>query len=200
MSMLRSFLDFAAAMLELGAIICRNGAECASLILRKSVEILRWTESVRFGAGGSLGKLDWKVKGWFGTVLADNSMTRVRSGSRMIQHVTAVWKFRHFLMALVKLDLRQRYRRSVLGIGWSLLNPIAMTVVFTVVFSNLLGNGDPIGYAASVLDGMAVWGFLRDSRSIGCRCFMTNEAYIRQSPCRTPSTRSGPCSGRRSTR
>ena len=57
-----------------------------------------------------------------------------------------------------------------------------MTVVFTVVFSNLLGNGDPISYAASVLTGMAVWGFLRDSALNGCRCFMTNEAYIRQSP------------------
>jgi lipopolysaccharide transport system permease protein len=105
-----------------------------------------------------------------------------RLGSRMIHHVSAMWRFRYFLMALVKLDLRQRYRRSVLGIGWSLLNPIAMTVVFTVVFSNLLGNGDPINYAASVLTGMAVWGFLRDSALNGCRCFMTNEAYIRQSP------------------
>ena len=100
----------------------------------------------------------------------------------MIRHVGAMWKFRHFLMALVKLDLRQRYRRSVLGIGWSLLNPIAMTVVFTVVFSNLLGNGDPINYAASVLTGLAVWGFMRDSALNGCRCFATNEAYIRQSP------------------
>jgi ABC-type polysaccharide/polyol phosphate export permease len=100
----------------------------------------------------------------------------------MIHHVSAMWRFRHFLMALVKLDLRQRYRRSVLGIGWSLLNPIAMTVVFTLVFSNLLGNGDPINYAASVLTGMAIWGFLRESALNGCRCFMTNEAYIRQSP------------------
>jgi ABC-type polysaccharide/polyol phosphate export permease len=100
----------------------------------------------------------------------------------MIHHLKALWKFRHFLMALVKLDLRQRYRRSVLGIGWSLLNPIAMTVVFTVVFSSLLGNGDPITYAASVLTGMAIWGFLRDSALNGCRCFMANEAYIRQSP------------------
>jgi ABC-type polysaccharide/polyol phosphate export permease len=100
----------------------------------------------------------------------------------MIQHVSAMWKFRHFLMALVKLDLRQRYRKSVLGVGWSLLNPIAMTVVFTVVFSNLLGGGDPIGYAASVLTGIAVWGFLRDSTLVGCRCFPSNEAYIRQSP------------------
>jgi ABC-type polysaccharide/polyol phosphate export permease len=100
----------------------------------------------------------------------------------MIQHLTAMWKFRHFLLSLVKLDLRLRYRRSFLGIGWSLLNPIAMTLVFTIVFSNLLGNGDPIGYAAYVLTGMAIWGFLRDSALNGCRCFQTNEAYIRQSP------------------
>jgi ABC-type polysaccharide/polyol phosphate export permease len=100
----------------------------------------------------------------------------------MIQHLTAMWKFRHFLLSLVKLDLRLRYRRSFLGVGWSLLNPIAMTIVFTIVFSNLLGNGDSIGYAAYVLTGMAVWGFLRDSALNGCRCFMSNEAYIRQSP------------------
>jgi len=101
----------------------------------------------------------------------------------MIQHASAMWKFRHFLMALVKLDLRQRYRKSVLGIGWSLMNPIAMTIVFTVVFSKVLGAGaDPISYAASVLTGMAVWSFLRDSTLTGCRCFSTNEAYIRQSP------------------
>jgi ABC-type polysaccharide/polyol phosphate export permease len=104
------------------------------------------------------------------------------SGSRMIQHLTAMWKFRHFLLSLVKLDLRLRYRRSVLGIGWSLLNPIAMTFVFTLVFSNLLGNGDPIAYAAYVLTGVAVWSFVRDSALNGCRCFLINESYIRQSP------------------
>jgi lipopolysaccharide transport system permease protein len=100
----------------------------------------------------------------------------------MIHHLQAMWKFRHFLLALVKSDLRLRYHRSMLGIGWSLLNPIAMTCVFTVVFTNLLGNGDPIAYAAYVLMGMAMWGFLRDSCLTGCRCFNMNEAYIRQSP------------------
>jgi lipopolysaccharide transport system permease protein len=100
----------------------------------------------------------------------------------MIHQLTALWKFRHFLFALVKSDLKLRYRRSMLGIGWSLLNPIAMTCVFTIVFTNLLGNGDPIAYAAYVLTGMAMWGFLRDSSLLGCRCFAMNEAYIRQSP------------------
>jgi ABC-type polysaccharide/polyol phosphate export permease len=100
----------------------------------------------------------------------------------MFRHLSAVWTARHFLLALVKLDLRLRYRRSVLGVGWSLLHPIAMTVVFTVVFSQLFGDGDPVGYAAFALGGLAVWSFLRDAATVGSRAFLTNEAYIRQSP------------------
>jgi ABC-type polysaccharide/polyol phosphate export permease len=99
----------------------------------------------------------------------------------MLTHLTAIWKFRHFLLALVRLDLRMRYKRSVLGIGWSLLHPIAMTIVFTVVFSNLLG-ANARTYAPFLLAGMAVWGFLRESAVTGCRALLANEAYIRQSP------------------
>ncbi len=100
----------------------------------------------------------------------------------MFRHLSAIWTARHFLLALVKLDLRLRYRRSVLGVGWSLLHPISMTVVFTVVFSQLFGDGDPVGYAAFALAGLAVWGFLRDAATVGSKAFLINEAYIRQSP------------------
>jgi ABC-type polysaccharide/polyol phosphate export permease len=100
----------------------------------------------------------------------------------MFRHLSTVWKARHFLLALVKLDLRLRYKRSALGVGWSLLNPIAMTIVFTVVFSQLFGDGNPIGYAAFALAGLAVWGFLRDAAAVGSKSLLMNEAYIRQSP------------------
>jgi ABC-type polysaccharide/polyol phosphate export permease len=100
----------------------------------------------------------------------------------MIQHLTAIWKFRHFLYALVRLDLRLRYRRSILGVGWSLLNPIAMTVVLTLAFSGPLGGGDTARYVPHLIVGMAVWGFLRESTISGCRALIANESYIRQSP------------------
>ncbi|MCS6864749.1 MAG: ABC transporter permease [Gemmataceae bacterium] len=100
----------------------------------------------------------------------------------MLHHLSAVWTARHFLLALVQLDLRLRYRRSVLGVGWSLLHPIAMTIVFTVVFSQLFGDSNPVGYAAFALAGLAVWGFLREAATSGSRAFLQNEAYIRQSP------------------
>src|SRR5438128_481782 len=100
----------------------------------------------------------------------------------MIRHLTAIWKYRHFLLALVRLDLRLRYRRSVLGIGWSLLHPLAMTAVFAVVFSQLLGGNDLARYIPHLLIGMAVWNFLREAAVSGCRSLIANESYIRQSP------------------
>ena len=41
----------------------------------------------------------------------------------MVSYVRAVWKCRYFWLALVRMDLRTRYRGSVLGLGWSLLQP-----------------------------------------------------------------------------
>src|SRR5262249_102026 len=61
-------------------------------------------------------------------------------------------------------------------------NPIAMTAVFAVVFTTLLGNGDIPRYVSHLLLGMALWGFLRESAVQGCRALIANESYIRQSP------------------
>ena len=44
-------------------------------------------------------------------------------------YLADVWRHRHFWLSLVRMDLQSRYRRSVLGIGWSLLHPLATTVV-----------------------------------------------------------------------
>ncbi len=108
----------------------------------------------------------------------------------MLQHLKAVWTFRYFWMSLVKMDLRARYRRSFLGIGWSLLHPIAMSAVFCAVFSHLVKSPDVMqgypeywrGYSAYLLAGMAVWEFIRNSTAIGCQALIHNEAYIRQCP------------------
>jgi ABC-type polysaccharide/polyol phosphate export permease len=93
-----------------------------------------------------------------------------------------IWRFRHFWLALAANDLRVRYRRSVLGIGWSLLNPIVMTIVFCVAFASLLGNGDWRTAAPFYLTGLAIWEFVKQSAVQGSQTFHRNESYIRQSP------------------
>ena len=96
-------------------------------------------------------------------------------------YLASVWRCRYFWLSLVKMDLRTRYRRSILGLGWSLLHPIAMTTVLCVVFHNLFGM--PVAeYGPFLLSGLTLWNFLTSSVTQGCDCFYAGENYIRQHP------------------
>ncbi len=99
----------------------------------------------------------------------------------MKAYVLQIWACRWFWYSLVRMDLRARYRGSVLGMGWSLLNPIAMTVIFCTVFATLL-NQDIHFYAPYVMAGIAVWNYFLHSTLEGCQCFLRAESYIRQYP------------------
>jgi len=99
----------------------------------------------------------------------------------MLHQITGIWKFRSFLMALVQLDFRLRYKRSWLGGGWSLIHPIAMAAAYVVVFSGVLMQS-PASYATTLLLHLAVWGFFRDSAVGGCLALISHESYIRQHP------------------
>ncbi len=99
----------------------------------------------------------------------------------MLAYCASVWQFRYFWSSLVLMDLRTRYRGSVLGMGWSLLQPIAMTVIFCFIFCPMFGQSVR-HYASYVLVGMAFWGYLSYSIVQGCSCFFQGEQYIRQFP------------------
>jgi lipopolysaccharide transport system permease protein len=93
----------------------------------------------------------------------------------------AIWSCRYFWLSLVRMDLRSRYRGSVLGMGWSLLQPIAMTAIICLVFCRLFGMSLR-QMAVYVLLGMACWNYLVGVTITGCQCFFQGEAYIRQFP------------------
>ncbi len=99
----------------------------------------------------------------------------------MISYCQSIWRFRHFWLSLVKLDLRTRYRRSVLGIGWSLLHPVCMTAILCIVFHKLF-HLSLVDYAPHVLAGLAVWQYVLTCSLQGCQAFFHGEHYIRQTP------------------
>jgi lipopolysaccharide transport system permease protein len=94
-------------------------------------------------------------------------------------YLQQIWKLRYFWFSLVQNDLNTRYRRSFLGIGWSLLRPLAMTTILCVVFGKLF-NLDPRDYAPYLLVGMTTWQFITESLNQGCYSFSQGSAYIRQ--------------------
>jgi ABC-type polysaccharide/polyol phosphate export permease len=99
----------------------------------------------------------------------------------MGNYLRSVWGRRHFWLALVQMDLRLRYRGSVLGMGWSLLHPVAMTAILCLVFHKLF-HANVGDYAPFLLAGLTCWNFILNTSIQGCQAFFQAETYIRQYP------------------
>lgn len=72
-----------------------------------------------------------------------------------------LWRYRHLLAILVWRSLKVRTQQTVIGVAWAVLQPLVMTILFTVVFSLLAGmptDGSP--YPLFVLSGLLAWQFV----------------------------------------
>ncbi len=94
---------------------------------------------------------------------------------------------RELLWNLTLRELRGRYKRSVLGWGWSLLNPIAFMLIYTFAFSVVLKTvpetGDPSGlksYAFFLLCGLLPWSFFNVSVTTAMTTVVGNAALVRK--------------------
>ena len=78
--------------------------------------------------------------------------------------LTDLYQRRALISAFAQRDFSTRYRSSVLGWAWSLIQPLATLIVFAAVFSIVfrieappLGNGDGSSYAAFLFTGLVTW-------------------------------------------
>lgn len=72
-------------------------------------------------------------------------------------------KYGYLLQSLIIRDIKGQYKGSALGILWSLLNPLGLMLVFSIVFSVLSGSGAPRQYPVFVLVGIIPWRFFSAS-------------------------------------
>lgn len=88
-------------------------------------------------------------------------------------------KYRHFLKELIKKDFKFKYRRSRLGFLWSLLNPLLMITVLSIVFSTLFNRQIP-NYLLYLLTGKIMFDFFSESTNTAMRSINGNAALIRK--------------------
>ena len=69
-----------------------------------------------------------------------------------------LWRYRDLLRQLVARNIKTRYKRSVLGICWTLLNPLLMMTVLTLVFSHVF-RFQTLNYPVYALCGLVLWNF-----------------------------------------
>ncbi|MGV8144838.1 MAG: ABC transporter permease [Methanothermobacter sp.] len=88
-------------------------------------------------------------------------------------------KFRYLLSELVKRDIKIKYRRSVLGIFWSFVEPLLFMIVLTIIFSTLFKHSIP-NYPVYLLTGRLAFTFYSAGTSASLRSIITNGATIKK--------------------
>jgi len=81
-----------------------------------------------------------------------------------IEEIFALFRYRDLIYQLVRRDIVARYKRSVLGVAWTMLNPLGTMIIMVVVFSQVFAMTE--NYAAYVLTGIIVWTMFSQSTSI----------------------------------
>lgn len=99
----------------------------------------------------------------------------------MVCMLREIWQLRHFWLALARHDLKDRYRRSVLGIAWSLIKPAVMTLILTAVFTGVF-DVSWREYTPFLFLGLLTWQFLTESILQGCNAFRLGNTYLRVRP------------------
>lgn len=74
----------------------------------------------------------------------------------IIARAVDIWNYRELLGNLVRRELKVKYKNSVLGFVWTLLNPLLYLVIFTIVFSVILKSGTP-RYGLLLLSGLLAY-------------------------------------------
>ncbi len=85
-----------------------------------------------------------------------------------------------FLMSqLISRDFKVKYKRSVLGVLWSLLNPILMMSVMTIVFSQMFKfKVDGINYMVYLMTGIIIWNYFSSASNMAMTSVVENFSLI----------------------
>jgi ABC-2 type transport system permease protein len=97
----------------------------------------------------------------------------------MIEFVRETYRYRELIWALAMKELKIRYKRSVLGFLWALLNPALLMLVLTLVFSKILRFNLP-HYAIFLLSVLLPWTFFSQSLSYAVESIVSNGDLIKK--------------------
>ena len=100
----------------------------------------------------------------------------------MLKNLAALWRHRALALVLVSRELKARYRGSVLGFFWSLLNPLLMLAVYSVVFAFIFPgrSATTSPYALFLFTGLLPWNWLAGGLTDAASSLTTHGALLRK--------------------
>lgn len=97
----------------------------------------------------------------------------------------AIWSYRGFIFGSVQREFQARYRNTLLGAVWTIINPLAMIFIYTVIFSQIMkarlpGVDSELAYGIYLCSGILTWSFFTEIVTRGQTVFLDNASLLKK--------------------
>jgi len=102
-----------------------------------------------------------------------------------MNYLKALWAYRGFILGSVKREFQSKYRNSLLGAAWTVINPLAMIVVYTVIFAQIMraklpGMDGTFAYSIYLCAGVLTWGLFAEITGRAQNTFLENANLLKK--------------------
>lgn len=99
--------------------------------------------------------------------------------------LTPLWAYRGFILGSVKREFQAKYRNSMLGAAWTVINPLAMIIVYTVIFAQVMqarlpGVDSTFAYSIYLCAGILTWGLFAEITGRAQNIFLENANLLKK--------------------
>jgi len=103
----------------------------------------------------------------------------------MVGMLKPLWAYRGFILGSVKREFQSKYRNSLLGAAWNVIQPLAMIVVYTVIFSQVMqtrlpGVDSTFAYSIYLCAGIITWGLFAEITGRAQNIFLENANLLKK--------------------
>lgn len=99
--------------------------------------------------------------------------------------IRSLWAYRGFIWGSVQREFQSKYRNSLLGAAWNIINPLAMIVVYTLIFANIMkarlpGVDSMFAYSIYLCAGLLTWGYFTDIANRATGMFLEHANLLKK--------------------
>nr|WP_179105680.1 ABC transporter permease [Halomonas utahensis] len=96
-----------------------------------------------------------------------------------------LWRYRSFISGNVRREFQSRYLNSLLGAAWTVIHPLSLILIYTLIFSQIMqaklpGVDDRFGYSIYLCSGILTWGLFSEITTRGHNLFLENATLLKK--------------------
>ena len=111
--------------------------------------------------------------------MTQQALESTQSHRPIINEIQSLANYRYLIGELILRDIKTRYKRSLLGVAWTMVNPLLTMLVMTIVFSQLFAFSLP-RYPVYLLTGVLLWNFFSETTVSAIRNLIWSSALVRR--------------------